>query len=115
MLRLLVKLALAALLANAVWRVGSEYLTDYQFKDAVRNAATFQKGTEDLTSRIQDLASEYGIELEEGGLSISSDESRSVDRSVVEVSYVKRVLLFPGYLYPLRFAWTVDTIYSKRF
>ena len=39
MLKLLIKLALAGLIANAAWRMGSTYLSFYRFKDAVSESA----------------------------------------------------------------------------
>ena len=42
MLKLFIKLAIAALLANAVYRVGSAYLTHIKFRDAIREAAMFK-------------------------------------------------------------------------
>lgn len=41
MFRVLVKLAIAALVINAAWRVGSTYLRYYQFEDALQELAQF--------------------------------------------------------------------------
>jgi len=56
-LKLLIKLAIAALLANAAYRIGSEYLTYIKFRDAIRDAAMF-KATDDveLRKKIMDLS-----------------------------------------------------------
>jgi hypothetical protein len=116
MLRLLIRVAIAALIANAVWRLGSEYVTYFQFKDEVRSAATSGKGSdEDLRSRIDALAERYDISIEEGAVRVMTDASRSVEHAIVEVYYVKPIELVPGYEYPWRFSFTVDTLYSKRF
>ncbi len=41
MFRILIKLAIAALVINAAWRVGSTYLRYYQFEDALQELAQF--------------------------------------------------------------------------
>ena len=38
-MKLLIKLAVVALVANASWRLGTEYLTHYRFADSVQEAA----------------------------------------------------------------------------
>ena len=112
MIRLLIKLIVAGFIANAAWRVGSEYVTYYKFKDAVRNTATFRKGSDDeLRRRIQEIASQFDIPLADDALTIESNENHSV----IGASYVKPIALLPGYQYPWNFSWTVDTIYTRRF
>ena len=71
MLKLLVKLAIVALLANAAYRIGSEYLTYVKFRDAVRDAAMFKaKNDDELTARIMDLAAQYDVPLDEDNIAI---------------------------------------------
>ena len=47
MFRLLVKLAIAGLIANASWRMGSAYLSFYRFKDAVAETTQYSKEKSD--------------------------------------------------------------------
>ena len=116
MIRLLFKIAVAALVVNCLWRVGSEYVTYYKFKDEVRNAAQFRKGSDDdLRKKIEMLADEYDVPLDDDDLSIASDENKGTDHIVIEVSYEKPIQLVPGYEYAWPFSFTIDTIYSKRF
>ena len=64
MLKLFLKLAVVALLANAAYRVGLEYLTYVKFRDAVRDAAIYKTNDdEDLRKRIMELAGDYDIPL----------------------------------------------------
>ncbi len=113
MFRLLIKLAIAALIANAVWRVGSEYLTFYRFKDDVRNAATFRRGTDaDLRLKIEQLAANFDVPLDDDALEISSDEDKAID---IEISYVKPIEVLPGYQYPWPFSFAIDNVFTKRF
>jgi hypothetical protein len=116
MVKLLIKLAIAALVANCAWRIGVEYVTYYKFKDDVRNAAVFRKGTDqELRKRIEMLADGYDVPLDDGDLSIASDQNRGSDHLVIDVSYAKPIQLVPGYEYVWPFSFTIDTIYSKRF
>lgn len=118
MLRLLVKLAVSALIANAVWRVGSEYLAYYRFKDDVRNAAEFRKGSgsdDDLRLKIEQLAADFDVPLDDADLKIDSDQADPVKRAVVALSYVKPIEVFPGYQYPWSFSFSIETAYTTRY
>jgi hypothetical protein len=103
--KLLIKLALTALIANAVWRIGSEYLLYFQFRDAVREAALVRMlDDQQLRSRILELADEYSVPLAESGFTIEREERRTI----VEGTYLKPILVVPGYEYLWRFDWAVD-------
>jgi hypothetical protein len=115
-MKLILKLAIVAVLGNALYHVGSEYLAFYQFKDQVREAATFRKGSDDvLRSKIEDLAFTYDVPLEDDALRILTDDTKGAEQTQVEVYYVKPIEVFPGYIYPWEFAFAVDTIFSKRY
>jgi len=67
-MKLLIKLAITALLANAAFRLGTEYLTHYKFRDSVREAAMFRAGSDDeLRQRVMETADSYGIPLKDDG------------------------------------------------
>lgn len=105
MLKLLVKLAVTAFLVNAAFRIGSEYFTHYQFRDAVRSAAiTRQQSGEELRSEVLALASDYGVPQGDETLFIEQDERHTI----VEGSYEKPILLLPNYEYRWRFDWAVE-------
>ena len=78
-MKLLIKLAIAALLANAAYRIGSEYLTYIKFRDAIRDAAMF-KATDDveLRKKIMDLSDEYDVPLVDEALIIHREERHVV-------------------------------------
>jgi hypothetical protein len=105
MIRLLVKLAIAAFIANAAWRAGAAAATHYQFRDSVRQAAlTRGQSDEQLQQRILELAGDYDIALAADAFTVRRD-----DRHVyVQGAYEKKVLLVPGFEYPWRFTWDVD-------
>ena len=112
MLKLLVKLALAALIANAAYRVGSAYLSYYRFTDAVAQTAQFgtDRSRAELQRRVLELASQYDVPLAEDGFTIRrTDESHTI----VDGSYLQSVDLLPGYRYPWLFTVHVDVFTTR--
>jgi hypothetical protein len=105
MLKLALKLGLAALIANAVWQAGSTYAVHVQFRDEVRQAA-LKRGTTDaqLQQSVMQIAARHDIPLEPQTLSIARDERHVL----VKGAYEKRLLLAPRFEYPWRLEWEVD-------
>ena len=61
-MKLILKLAIVALLANAGYRIGTEYLAHIRFRDAVREVATFRStDNADLRRRIAQAAEKFDI------------------------------------------------------
>jgi hypothetical protein len=108
MIRLAVKLAIVALIANAGWHAALAYLTFYRFRDAVGEAAQFSRGKSDdeLRLRILDLASNYDVPLADDDLTVRRQDTRVV----VSVSYRLPVDLGPGWRYPWPFSFTLDSL-----
>jgi hypothetical protein len=105
--KLLVKLAIVALLANAAYHIGSEYLTYVRFRDAVRDAAMFKaKNNTDLTARIMDLAGQFDVPLDEDNLTISR-EDRRVN---IDGWYDKPIEVVPNYEYPWHFGLALEIV-----
>jgi hypothetical protein len=109
MLKFLIKLAVAALIANATWRLASVYIQFYRFKDAVTEVAQFgrEKTRADLERRIFDLASQYDVPLPEDGLTVQRDDR---SHTLIDGTYVQPVDLLPGYRYPWSFEMHVDVL-----
>jgi hypothetical protein len=110
MMRLIIKLVIAALLANAVYRVGSEYVTYFKFRDAIRDAAMFKaKSEDDLRTRIMALADDYDVPVDADSLEISRDERVwSIDGS-----YTKPIEILPRYEYPWKFSWSMEAVTTE--
>lgn len=109
MFKLFIKLSIVALLANATFKVGQEYLTYVQFRDAIRDAAMFKTNNdEDLRKRIMDLSLDYDIPLSEDALNIHREERHVF----VEGSYKKDIEVAPRFEYPWPFAWSIDAMTS---
>jgi hypothetical protein len=108
MIRLLVKLAVAGLIANAAWHTGSAYLSFYRFKDAVAQTAQYRKGRSDdqLRQRILELASNYDVPLAEDAVTVRHKD----DHTLVDASYTKLVDVVPGYRYPWLFTFSIDAL-----
>jgi hypothetical protein len=106
-LKLFVKLAIVALLANAAYRIGVEYLTYVKFRDAVRDAATYKTNDDDdLRKRIMDLAGDYDIPLSQDAVLI-----RREDRQVmVDGSYHKPIEVVPTFQYQWPFTWSIEAL-----
>ena len=109
MVKLLVKLALAAVIANAAYRIGAEYVIYVQFRDAVRDAAMFKaRNDEELNANILALAGDFNLPLEDGAVSI-----RREDRVVyVEGVYRKPIEVAPRVVYAWPFSWSMQVIAS---
>src|SRR5215475_12213974 len=103
----LIKLVIAALIANAVWRIGSEYLSYYKFKDSVREFMEHRAEKSDAQSRdrIMELAGQYDIPLDSESLTITAINNHTI----VEGSYTKPIEVVPTYRYSWPFEFHVDT------
>jgi hypothetical protein len=106
MTKAIIKLAIVALLANGIWRIGSAYLSFYRFKDAVDEMALHSKGktVEELKDKVLELAASYDEPIDADAVSVRREDPHLI----VEGSYTKRVLLAPGFEYAWPFTLTVD-------
>ena len=108
MIKLIIKLAVVALIANATWRVGSAYIAHYKFTDSVQQTALFRGNKTDdvLRQRILEIASDYDIPVTEGDVKLTTQEHRTI----VEGGYTRIIELVPGYKYPWEFTFRIDTL-----
>jgi hypothetical protein len=106
-IKTIIKLALAALIANAAWQAVNAYWPHYKFEDAVRSTLQFRSNRTDaqLRARILELAANYDIPVADQDIGIRRDETHTV----VDASYVRPVNLAPGYTYRWPFKLHIDT------
>lgn len=111
MIKLAVKLAIVALVANATWRIGSAYLDYYRFTDAVQNATQFRgdKSDEEIRARLFELASQYDVAIGEDQLTVA----RQGEHTVVDGEYTRPIDVVPGFTYDWTFTLHVDTVSLK--
>ena len=104
-MKLIIKLAITALIANAMFRVGTEYLVYYKFRDSVREAATFKaKNDDELGQRVMEIAETYDVPLAPDGFTMR----RGPREAIVQGSYVKPIDLAPGFPYQWRFEFQIQ-------
>jgi hypothetical protein len=104
-MKLLVKVAIAALVANAMFRVGTEYITYIKFRDSIRDAAMFKARNDDeLQVEILQLASDYDVPVHAENLAIH----REARRVLVDGSYKKEIEIAPRMVYAWPFSWSLD-------
>jgi hypothetical protein len=105
MIKLAIKLGIAALIANAAWQAGQTFADHYQFRDEVRQAALIRGQTDaQLQGRVLELAANHDIPLAAEAISIRREERHIY----VEGSYVRNVPIAPRVDYPWKFDWEVD-------
>jgi hypothetical protein len=106
-IKLIVKLAIVALVANAAWHVMAAYMSYYKFQDAVQQTTQFgnDKSIDQLRTRVLALASDYDVPVGEDDLSIKRD----AQHTIVESSYSKMIDLLPGYAQSWTFQVHTDT------
>lgn len=107
MIKTIIKLAAAALLANACWRIGSAYATFFRFRDAIQQSTQFSHGRSDaeLQQRIIELASQYDIPLARDGFTVR----RIDDHTFTEGEYRQDIDFAPGVTRPWTFKWETET------
>ena len=106
-MKVIVKLLIAALIANGIWRVGSAYLAYYRFKDAVTETTQYRGAKTDvqLRQRVFELASEYDIPIDEN-LTVTGKDNHTI----VEGTFKRPIDLLPGFTYEWPFTVHVDTL-----
>jgi hypothetical protein len=107
MFRVLIKLAIAVLIANAALRIGSAYASYYRFKDAVNETVLYgkERGDDQLRARILELAGDYDLPMAEDSFTIRHEENHTI----ADGAFTRPIDVLPNYHYPWHFTWHVDT------
>ena len=111
-MKLLIKLALVGIIVNGAFHVGAAYWTHYQFRDDVQDLVQFRGSKDDgvvLRDKIMDLAKQYEIPVDERAIEIQSERLHTL----VTISYVRRIDLFPGVKRDWPFTANVDALGLK--
>lgn len=111
MIKTLLKLAVAALVANAAFRVGMAYVSFYRFTDAVQQATQFggTKSDDQLESRVLELAAEYDQPMSADSFTISHADVHTT----IDGTFSRPIDVLPGYTYRWPFSWHVDAFVVK--
>lgn len=113
MIKFLIKLAIAALIVNAVWRLGSAYMTFYRFRDAVEESARFsgERSSDEVRQGVMQIAGRFELPLSEGDVAVTRDGDTSTS---VQGEYRQPIRLLPWYEYPWSFRWNLDVPVAKK-
>ena len=103
-MKVVIKLIIVGLMLNALWRLGSAYVSFYEFRDSVRIAALGSKSDDVLRQKILELASTYDLPVAEEDITIRREEHHTY----VESPYTASVPVLPGYKYQWPFKVDVD-------
>jgi len=108
LIKLLIKLAIVVVVANACWRVGSAYVSHYKFEDSVQQLTLFrgQRTDEQLRARVFEIASDFDIPVTDENVSLRTEEHHTK----VDGTYIRPIEVFPGYKYPWPFEFHTDTL-----
>lgn len=108
MIRLIIRLAIVALIANAAWRIGSAYASFYKFKDAVQEMSQSSPDSSEaeLRQRILELASQFDLPINEDSFSVRRENYRTY----INGSYTQQLEVLPRYPYPWLFTWNTATL-----
>lgn len=106
-MKVVIKLAIVALLANMTWHLWGVYSAHYKFKDAVQSTSQFNSGKseDELRSHILELAAQYELPVTDASFTLR----RELNHTIIDGSYIRKVEFLPGFSYPLTFDWHVDT------
>jgi hypothetical protein len=104
--KVVIKLLIAALIANGTWRVGSAYAAYYKFKDAVASTTQHRGAKTDvqLRERVFELAKEYDVPIDEN-LTVTKQDNHTI----VDGSFTWPIDIVPGFKYDWPFTVHVDT------
>ena len=105
-MKTVIKLLVAAVVLNATVRLGMSAWTQYQFRDTVQEMVLFgaTHTTAELKKEIIEEASEQGVPVADDDV----DVQRQGMLTTAESTYVDDIELFPTYVYPMTWSFTVD-------
>jgi hypothetical protein len=111
MMKVLLKLAVVALLANAVWHLFGAYAPNYRLTDAAQSAAQFRGDLTDaaLQQKVLFLASQLDVPAADEDVKVTHD----LGRTIIDISYTRSVELAPGFIRRWPFTIHVEVLNSR--
>lgn len=111
MIKTAIKLLITVAILNAVVRCGIVSWHYYEFKDATLSLLTFGGGeaTATLHNHIVDKAMEMALPVQPENVEVS----RELNKTIASVKYTQPVEVFPRYVYPVDFSFTVSAVAVK--
>jgi hypothetical protein len=106
-MKLIIKLAVVAIVANAAYHLMIAYVSYYKFTDAVQQTTQYggDKSLDELRTRIAELAAEHDVPVGRDDFTLTREERHTI----VDGSYRRIVDFAPGISRPWRFAFHTDT------
>ena len=108
MIRTLLKLAVVALVANATWHAFGAFSPHYKLKDGIQYATLHRERMtdEELTDKILELVTQYDVPVDPAKISVTHSNMQTV----VDLSYVRKIELVPGFFYTQPLSIHVDVL-----
>jgi hypothetical protein len=108
MIRTLLKLAIVALVANALWHLFGAYSPNYKFQDGVQYSAQNrgQMSDEALRDKLVELAGQFDVPVTANDVVVTQQRNHTI----VDVAYTRPIELAPGFTYPWKFSFRVDVL-----
>ena len=107
-MKTIIKILIAIAILNAAGRAGMAAAGYYQLKDASQELVTFggQASPGDIQNHILQKAQAFSVPLEAGDVEVT----RNGPRTTANASYTQGVELFPNYIYPMTFRFSVEAL-----
>jgi hypothetical protein len=105
-MRTAITLVIAGLLMHATWRVGSAYVTHYEFEDRLEQLVRFaaDKSVQEVENKALEVASESELPLLRKDIAVWREDGHTF----IEASYSTQIEILPRYHYPWEFAISVE-------
>jgi hypothetical protein len=111
MVKLTIKLALVALVINALYQVVPSYYTNWQFNDALKELATYpgyRATLPQVLDKCEKLAKAYELDLTRADFDVKMPGVGGAKTTTIDVSYEVVLKPFPGHAQPHVFAMHVE-------
>jgi hypothetical protein len=107
-MKTVLKLLIVVAVLNALVRCADAYWSFYQLKDAAQQAILFagRSNSAQIEHEIMQKATELEVPLPPEDLDVHHTETKRI----ASASYKQDVEVFPNYIYPVPFSFTVEAI-----